>query len=132
MFTDETLKMNIKGIIPQIAPFDMVRPVERINKGIKSDQSHDREPNGQQEGSAEQKPKGKMSLEKIQKAVAHLEALPVAKEHKWTFEIEEQENKYFVIVKDNLGNPIRKIPESDLWTLPDLEDPKGHLLKKSA
>lgn len=124
--------MNIKGLVPQTSPLDMVRPVERVNRTIKSDQSHDREPNGQQERPTEEKKKPKMSHEQIQRAIAHLEALPVAKEHKWIFEIETQDNKSFVIVKDNLGICIRRIPEEELWTLPDLDDPRGHLLKKSA
>ncbi|HPI41470.1 MAG TPA: flagellar protein FlaG [Pseudobdellovibrionaceae bacterium] len=124
--------MNIKGLIPQAATLDMVRPVERINKSIKSDQSHDREPNGQQERPTEHKFKPRMGVDKVKKAIEHLESLAVAKEHKWTFEYEEIENKFFVIVKDNLGNSIRRIPEEDLWSLPDIEDPKGHLFKKAA
>ncbi len=61
-------------------------------------------------------------------------ALASFKEHNWSLEIETDEGgARFVVVKDNLGSPIRRIPELDLWDL-SLEDAekKGHLIKKSA
>jgi hypothetical protein len=55
------------------------------------------------------------------------------KEHKWTVELLIENNRKFVLIKDNLMNVIRKIPELDLWTLPLNETAaKGNLLKKTA
>lgn len=125
--------MNIKGLLgPNVMP--QVRSVEKVNRTIQSDASHDRDANGQQARGDEQKEKPPMSEEMIQQALEHLKQLPMVKEHRWTVDLFIAEDlKKFVIIKDNLGNLIRRIPEADLWTLP-LAEPtsKGHLFKKTA
>ncbi len=126
------MDMNIKGLLgPNIAP--VVRPTEKTEpRGIKSDSAHDRDPNGQQAGS-EQKDHGPMSDEQIQKAIEHLRELQAVKENKWTVELSVEAKGKFVLIKDNLGTVIRKIPEAELWTLPMFDpSPKGHLLKRTA
>lgn len=110
-----------------------VRPIEKIERGIKSDASHDRDANGQQSFDQDQEKHGPMSDEQLQKAVLHLQQLPAVKEHKWTVELLIENSKKFILIKDNLGTPIRKIPELELWTLPLTDETsKGHLLKKTA
>lgn len=113
-----------------------IRPAEKVETtSIHSDKTNDRDANGQQtfdQGSQERKPP--MSEEQLQKAVAHLASLPTVKEHRWTVHLAAGENsEKVVVIKDNLGNVIRKIPEAELWSLP-IDEPttKGHLLKKSA
>ena len=126
--------MNIKGFISNIIPNNDVRSVENIGKTIKSDTTHDRDANGQeayqQQNQGEQHPP--MSDEQLEKAMEHLRKLPATKEHKWTIELEVKEDLKFVLVKDNLGTIIRRIPEADLWTLPSDDSPRGQLLKRSA
>ena len=123
--------MNIKGLLgPNIQP--IVRTTEKVEqRGIKSDESHDRDPNGQQQNQ-EQK-HGSMSDEQIQQALEHLRDLAAVKENKWTVELSVEAKGKFVLIKDNLGTVIRKIPEAELWTLP-MFDPraKGNLLKRTA
>lgn len=126
--------MNIKGFISNIIPNNDVRSVENIGKTIKSDTTHDRDANGQeayqQQNQGEQHPP--MSDEQLEKAMEHLRKLPATKEHKWTIELETKDDSKFVLVKDNLGTIIRRIPEADLWTLPSDDSPRGQLLKRSA
>lgn len=76
-----------------------------------------------------------MSDEQLQKALEHLRQLSAVKEHRWTVELVTTDDlKKFVLIKDNLGTLIRRIPEAELWTLKadDGVQPKGQLLKKSA
>jgi uncharacterized FlaG/YvyC family protein len=126
------MDMNIKGLLGGniMTP---IKPAEKVERrGIQSDSSHERDANGQQAG-GEEKKHGPMSDEQIQKAIEHLKALPAVKEHKWTVELSVENGKKYILIKDNLMNVIRKIPELDLWTLPLFEEaPKGNLLKKTA
>lgn len=125
--------MNIKGLISNILPNRELRSVEGVGKTIKSDQTNDRDANGQQSyGENQQEQREPMSEEQLEKAMSHLRNLPAMKEHKWTVHLEKDGEKRFVIVKDNLGTIIRRIPELELWTLPSDDSPRGQLLKRSA
>ena len=73
-----------------------------------------------------------MSDDQLQKAIEKLKDLPATKEHKWQILLEVTGEIRSVLVKDNLGNLIRRIPEKELWTLPENDNPKGHLFKKAA
>lgn len=125
--------MNIKGLLgPQISP--MVRPTEKVDRAIHSDQTRDRDANGQQTFGEQQQQREPMTDEQLQKALEHLRQLPAVKEHRWTVELMVTADlKKFVLIKDNLGTLIRRIPEIDLWSLTaDDQPPKGQLLKRSA
>lgn len=125
--------MNIKGFISNIIPNNDVRAVDNIGRAIKSDQTNDRDANGQEgysQNQQEQHPP--MTDEQLEKAMEHLRKLSATKEHKWTIELENNSGIRCVLVKDNLGNLIRRIPEEDLWTLPSDDSPRGQLLKRSA
>lgn len=125
--------MNIKGFIPNILPNTELRSIESIGRAIKSDQTNDRDANGQQSyGENQQEQREPMTEEQLEKSMDHLRNLPAIKEHKWTVHLETDNDKRFVIVKDNLGTVIRRIPELELWTLPADNSPRGQLLKKSA
>ncbi|WP_413295288.1 hypothetical protein ACLSU7_09355 [Bdellovibrio sp. HCB185ZH] len=124
--------MNIKGLIPNIQPSD-VKSIDRTGRAIQSDSAHDRDANGQesyQQQQQEQKPP--MSEEQLEASMEHLRKLPAFKEHRWTVELEDIGGQNFVMVRDNLGTLIRRIPEAELWTLPSDDSPRGQLLKRSA
>jgi hypothetical protein len=125
--------MNIKGLIPNIQ-IQEVRTVDRIGRAIESDSAHDRDGNGQESYNQQNKEqKEPMSQEQLDNAIEHLMSLPSFKEHRWIAELlTEKDGLRFVLVKDNLGNLIRKIPELELWTLPNDDSPRGQLLKRSA
>lgn len=122
--------MNIKSLAPQIIPIEG-RPVDRTKKLVKSDHTNDRDGNGQQTFSEEQD-HPPMSDEQLQQAIEKLKNLSATKEHKWQIELEVMGDIRSVLVKDNLGNLIRRIPEKELWTLPENDNPKGHLIKRAA
>lgn len=125
--------MNIRGLLGPNIPTNPVRSVDKVDRTIKSDMTHDRDANGQQTFDDQQKHREPMSEEQLQKSLELLRALPGVKEHKWTVELETVDGEKFVYVKDNLGNIVRKIPESELWTLPmDNDLQKGNLFHKAA
>lgn len=127
--------MNIKGLLgAQVSP--SIRPTEKVDRSIRSDVTHDRDPNGQQawgdgKGSEHREP---MTDEQLKKAIEHLAQLPVVREHKWTVQLQvAADGSRSVMLKDNLGTLIRRIPEVELWSLPfQSPEPKGHLFKRTA
>jgi len=126
--------MNIKGLLPNI-PLQNVKAIDRTGRAIQSDTTHDRDANGQEAYSQQNQEQHRepMTEEQLEKAMEHLRALPSFKEHRWTVELITEENgSRFVLVKDNLGTLIRKIPELELWSLPTDQSPRGQLFKKSA
>lgn len=124
--------MNIKGLLGN-AVTTPVRPTEKVDRTIKSDMSHDRDANGQQTSDQNQKHHEPMSEEMLEKSMEQLRQLPALKEHNWTVELLIENDKKFVVVKDNLSNVIRRIPELEMWTLPLSEGAnKGNLFKKTA
>jgi uncharacterized FlaG/YvyC family protein len=124
--------MNIKGLFSNIIPTNEVRSIDRTGKAIQSDSTHDRDANGQEGYQQQQQHREPMTPEQLEKAMEHLRSLPAMKEHKWTVSLEDNEGVKSVLVKDNLGNVIRRIPELELWTLPTDTNPRGQLLKRSA
>jgi uncharacterized FlaG/YvyC family protein len=128
--------MNIKGLLGNMvtSPIRNKDGQSKVERTIKSDESHDRDANGQQFYDQNKKQQqGSLSEEQFKKAVEYLEALASVKEHGWTVESIIENEKRFVLVKDNLGTIVRRIPESELWTLPFDKDVRtGQLLKKSA
>lgn len=105
----------------------------KVDRTIKSDSTHDRDANGQDFTGGQKKEHGSMSEEQLKMAIEYLENLPSVKDSKWTIESVLEEEKRYLLVKDNLGTIIRKIPESELWTLPFDKDVRtGQLLKRSA
>ncbi|WP_413559858.1 hypothetical protein [Bdellovibrio sp. HCB209] len=123
--------MNIKGLIPQISPTD-VKSIDRTGRAIQSDSTHDRDANGQETYQQQQDQKPPMTEEQLEASMEHLRKLPAFKEHRWTVELIDVGGENFVLVKDNLGTLIRKIPEAELWTLPSDDSPRGQLIKRSA
>ncbi|MBL7543525.1 MAG: hypothetical protein JNL11_06890 [Bdellovibrionaceae bacterium] len=124
--------MNIKSVLNPNA-INTVKNVERAERTIQSDSTHDRDPNSHPGYEQNQKNNQPLSEDEIQQALEHLEKLPFVKEHGWIIELATENNLRFVLVKDATGQLIRRFPESDLRTLPvDLDDKKGQLLKKTA
>lgn len=124
--------MNIKGLLGNILPTTPVKAPGKIERAIKSDSTSDRDANGQQSGEQQQH-REPMSEEQLQKALEQLRNLPAVKEHDWVVELTLVESKKFVFIKDHEGTIIRRIPELELWTLPQNPQPgKGQLFKKTA
>ena len=126
--------MDIKGALNQVIPLQL-RAKDNVQKAIKSDSATDRDANGQQ---AFGDPKGDqhhgpMSDEQLQKAIEHLKSLSVVKDNALVVELIQVQEKKFVVLKEPNGKVIRRIPESELWSLKAMEeDKRGQILNKSA
>ncbi|MFN8791766.1 MAG: hypothetical protein ACK5Y2_09975 [Bdellovibrionales bacterium] len=128
--------MNVKGLLGNM----ITTPIRnnesgppKVDRSVKSDVTHDRDANGQQFTGEDRRRHESMSEEQLKKAMEYLQNLPSVKESKWSIETILENEKRYVLVKDNLGTLIRRIPESELWTLPFDKDVRtGQLLKKSA
>lgn len=126
--------MNIKNLIGNAAPVAPAKEASRVERQIKTDSSHDRDPQGEQY-SQQQKKKEKMSQEQFEKAVALLREKSFIKDFHWVVLACEENGLKFAWVQDNSGVSIRKISEFDLWEVfedPKTSEAKGQLLKKTA
>jgi uncharacterized FlaG/YvyC family protein len=125
--------MNIKGVLGGVIPSD-IRPVARVDKGIKADSSSsDRDANGQMAQDQGQKKHPPMNDEQKKKALEHLRSLAVVKDNSLSVEWASFENKNIVLIKEPSGKIVRRIPEEELWSLQSVQNSgKGQLLRKTA
>lgn len=124
--------MDIRNAIGSILPLNLNRK-DPVDRAIRSESTTDRDANGQQsqQGAEDQKPP--MSEEQLTKAIEHLRSLPVVKDHNLSLELVTIETKRFVLLKEPSGKLLRRIPESELWSLQVVkENEKGQLLRKTA
>lgn len=132
--TDEK-GMDIKNALNSILP-PQVRSTAPTDKPIKSESATDRDANGQQQYSQDREEKhGPMSDKQYADAIDHLKSMPGVVEHGFIIEPEIVEGRRFVLVKEPSGKVIKRITESELWTLPEFsegEKPKGQILRKTA
>lgn len=125
--------MDIKGALNQVIPIGL-RNKGPVQKTIKSDSTADRDANGQQaSGGQQEQHQEPMTEEQLQRALDHLKGLAAVKDHGLSVELVEQAGKKFVLLKEASGKVIRRIHESELWTLQITHDEKkGQILNKSA
>ena len=129
--------MDIKNALNAILPLQL-RAKTASDRALKAGNSTDRDANGQTsyEQKKQQDHHEPMSEEQMKKALDHLKEFPAVKEHNLTVEMVEQDGKRFVYLKEPDGKILRRIHESELWTLPIMTetDPKktGQLLRRTA
>lgn len=123
--------MDLKGVVRTLNPVEVQKnaPVDRT---IKSEGSHDRDGNGQMpSGGGQQHPP--MSDEQFQKAIEHLKAHAVVKEHNLEVVIKDQNGQKIIYIQEQSGKVLRRIFEEELWSLITAKDnEKGQLLSRAA
>ncbi len=129
--------MNIKGLMNPnlisggIKPSDTVQKTER---NIKSENTQDRDANGQEMYSKNKK-KQRMTAEQFGRALALLNQKPFMIEMKWqAFEV-MQNDFFYAEVRSADGVVIRRMSEFDMWELfedKSADEHKGQLLSKTA
>ncbi len=126
--------MNIKNLIGNAAPVAPAKEASRVERQIKTENTNDRDPNGQQY-QQQQRQKERMTQEQFEKAVALLREKHFIKDMNWHVTATEENGLKFAWVQDLKGQTIRKISELDLWEMFDdvtHTETKGQLLKKTA
>ena len=128
--------MNIKNLAG--AALNTFTPVKNVNgteRAIKSENTHERDADGQPFYQKQQKKKAKMSREQVERAITTLNAKHFMKDMNWTATLIDDNGFFYAEVKDPEGLIIRKMAEYDLWELLEAqatETPKGNLLKRTA
>lgn len=127
--------MDIKNALNAILPISL-RTKDNVSKAIKSDMMADRDGNGQMPNGGQPQPQqdpGPMSDELLKKALEHFQSLPLVKENNLTVELVVMDGKKFVLIKEPNGKIVRRIKESELWSLQVVKGTdKGQLLSKTA
>ena len=126
--------MNIKNLLGLNTSITPVTRSATADRPIKSQASQERDANGQEFYSKQQK-KEKMSTEQFSKALELLKQKPFIKELNWVVVAHMEDGLQFAWVQDQSGKTIRKIAEYDLWEIFDTTahiPNKGQLLKKTA
>jgi hypothetical protein len=126
--------MNVKNLIGNTSQISSPQAVAKTDRAIKTDNTQDRDANGQQFYD-QQKKKEKMSDEQFEKAIQLLREKHFVKDMHWTVIAGEEGGVKFASVQDSDGHSIRKIYEFDLWEVfldTKTEETKGQLLKKTA
>ena len=115
-------------------PVSPATSAAKVERPIKTDSSHDRDPQGQQY-SQQEKQKEKMTAEQFEKALTILRKKDFIKDMNWLVSSITENDVRYAWVKDSQGETIRKIIEFDLWEIfndSNVEETKGQLLKKTA
>lgn len=132
--------MNIKNLLGlnSIPKTERVATsgLTQVDRSIKSENTQDRDANGQQFYDKQKKRRQRMTPEQFQRAIAILNEKPWLQEMSWkAFEITEDDLLY-AEVRDVNNSVIRRISEYDMWELFEEvrpgEEKKGQLLKKTA
>ena len=126
--------MNIKNLLGLNTAVTPVTRSATADRPIKSEASQERDANGQEFYSRQQK-KEKMTAEQFKKALELLKQKAFIKELNWVVIAHLEDGFQFAWVQDQSGNSIRKIAEYDLWEIFDTTAQvpnKGQLLKKTA
>lgn len=126
--------MDIKNIVRTVIPFanSSAKEVRETSARVKTDDTTEREGNGQQAGEEQQKRRN-LTPEELDDAVKHLQALPGLKDNNLSVRLEHNaEGIAFILVTDGYGKVVRRIPESEISTLVDGKERKsGHLLNRA-
>jgi hypothetical protein len=126
--------MNIKNLIGNAVPVAPAKEAAAVDRQIKTDITHDRDPQGQQY-QQQQRKKERMTPEQFEKAVSLLREKHFVKDMNWVVSTLEENGLKFAWVQDSSGQTIRKISELDMWEMFDdvtHAETKGQLLKKTA
>lgn len=126
--------MNIKNLLGLNSLVTPVAKSASVDRPIKSEASQERDANGQEFYSKQQK-KERMTAEQFQKALSLLKEKPFMKDMNWIAIAYEENGLKYAWIQDQAGATIRKIAEFDLWEIfdPSQQIPnKGQLLKKTA
>jgi uncharacterized FlaG/YvyC family protein len=110
--------MDIKGIVRQVIPFTTKAQQSEMAAKARSttDASSDREGNGQQGQSEEQK-KREYTPEEIQEVLKYLESLSGVKDNGLTVRLASADGVTAIFIEDRTGKTVRRIPEIEFGTL---------------
>jgi hypothetical protein len=100
---------------------------------IKSNDTTERDANGQMFGQGKHENQRDLSQEEREKIVAHVKTINGVKDNNLVVRLQQIEDKYFVFIEDPKGKVIRRINVQDLsHLLVDKDKGKGNIVNKAA
>jgi uncharacterized FlaG/YvyC family protein len=130
--------MDIKKIFQAANPLSLrdresATPTE---KAIKADSATDRDANGQMPGKEDHSQQEPPTEEEFQEALEHLKKMESVTRNGWSVQADVQNEKKFILILDQSGKVIRRIPELELKSLLQFQksqkDQKGQLIRRTA
>lgn len=122
--------MNIKSVVGHIIPVEPQKRVEGANE-VRTQASTDRDANGQRQQS-QQEEKGPLTEEEFDQAVALLREHHAVKASQLTIRVASENDMRVIYIEDLDGKPIRRLTESELWTVTRSQDrPTGAIYDKA-
>lgn len=121
--------MNIKTVTT--GPLLPVDPKNRVEGGVRTKSSTDRDANGKREA-PEGETKQKLTDEEFKEALDVLKELPGLKANDLVVRIEMQDTVRVVLIEDRNGKVVRRLSEGQLWlATQDKERLTGKILDKA-
>ncbi len=123
--------MNIKGVLNNLIPVDVLKKTDQRKRTAQT--ATDRDPQSGQ-GDSGTPERHKFTEEELQEALKILKGLPGVSENNLFFKIERKDDRVVVFVQDFSGKTIRRIPDTELWSLMKSRGSsttRGNLLNKS-
>lgn len=122
--------MNIKGVVGNLIPIDMLRKPESRKKAA---QTQDRDP-GQGEGHGGSEPEQhRFTDQELQEVLSILKENPGIKTNNLQLRVERNQGRVVVFVEDPQGKIIRRIADTELWVIykSKSQSSRGTLLNKA-
>lgn len=121
--------MNIKNVAAN--PILPLEPKARVEGGVRTHNSADRDPNGRQDGQ-EKEPKHRLTQQEFDDALKVLESNPGLKANGLTIKVEHEDDVRVVKIVDPDGKLVRRLSESQLWlSTRDKDRQTGKILDKA-
>lgn len=121
--------MNIKNVVT--GPLLPIDPKNRVESGVRTKGSAERDANGKRESSADE---GKRQLtdQEFEEALKALKDLPGLKANDLSVRIEVSETGRTIFIEDLNGKVIRRLSEGQLWLATrDKDKQTGTILDKA-
>lgn len=131
--------MNIRSIGPRVhlpQEKEKKEALNEVTKDVSVETSYEeyegRGRNSQDQQDERNNRKLPLSDEEIEKTLSQLKSLPGIKDHRLIVKMEIQNNQRIIFIEDSLGHVIRRIPESDFWSILESKDKiKGQIFDKA-
>jgi hypothetical protein len=130
----DTGVMDTKNAVNSLIPLQ-TRVKSGVDKAIKTENTTERDGNGQQQYQSPDKKKEPMTEEEFEQATALLKTFGAITEHKLIVEVVREANRRWVLIKESDGTVLRRVQEEELANLMmshGTDPKKGQLISKTA
>ena len=102
--------------IKNLGAVSFIKSVELKKRSSTAESSADRDANGQQQNSHEEKSRD-LTPEELKKIVEHLQSLAGVKDNSWQVKLEQKDRTYVIYIQDYAGKIIRRFNYEDIFQI---------------